>query len=113
MDPRLLSFQRGGLTFANKKQGRDVTLKPKDAPEIILNGSRTELTVDPGDGVPGGFRFKRAFSIMVEKQEYALRMNVPIKALMLAVDDMGRECQVVRWDVDHLGTTIYFGSRHE
>ncbi len=106
MDADLLAFQQQGLAAACIVMGRTVDITIAEDDVRSYTGVRTELVVDPGELKPGGFQYKRAFS---------LRLNDPtltevIKPGMSVVDDLGKQSKVISYHLDHLGVRFMFGS---
>lgn len=101
MDPQLLAFQQGALANAITAMGRVVTIAT-----VAYTGIRTELTVDPGQLQPGGFKYKRAFSIRFNNAA----LVSTIKPGAVGVDDVGFGFKVVSFKVDHLGVKYICGS---
>ena len=102
MDPNLLAFQQAGLADANQRMGRVITFPGN----VLVMGVRTEMEIDPGEVQPGGHKYTRVFSLCVPTPS----LTLVVTKGMEVTDDLGIKAKVLRFDVDHLGTTIYFAS---
>lgn len=101
MDPQLLAFQQAGLADAVAVMGRSVTIAG-----VVYPGVRSELVVNPGQVQPGGFKYRRAFSMRFNDPT----LTATLKAGMAGVDDTGQAFKIISWKPDHLGVLYDFGS---
>lgn len=72
----------------------------------MISGVQTELVIDPGEVQPAGFKYSRAFSLAIPNAE----LTVVVTRGTEVTDDQGKKAKVLRVNVDHLMTTIFFGS---
>lgn len=105
MDAELLAFQQQGLSEGITAMGRNVTVNTGPSTTQVLTGVRSELIVDPGGLVVGGFSYKRAFQLRV------VRANLSaIKIGQAATDDLGKAAKIVSFKEGFTSTLFIFGS---
>ena len=105
MNPELLAFQQQGLSEGITTMGRSVTVNTGPSTTQVLTGVRSELTVDPGGLVVGGFSYKRAFQIRVVNASLSA-----VKVGQSAVDDQGNAAKIVMYKQGLTSVLYIFGS---
>jgi hypothetical protein len=113
MNAELTAFTQQGFSDGVAVMGRTVTIPLSPTVDEVLVGTRGELKIDPGQVKPGGFSYKRAFSMRVSNALSGARVTTAvIKPGMAGVDDLGVACKVISYEVAHNSVLYLFGSVH-
>jgi hypothetical protein len=114
MDPQLQAFRDTGLANGIKMLGHDVTVSVGPGDLRVLSGVRSELTIDPGSVKPGGFNYRRAFTLRVPDKvkvgDVMVDVLSVVKVGMTATDAYGHGCKIVRYERGHNSVLYVFGN---